>query len=193
MKKHIGLPAVILGILCLCGCDKFFSDMKLTEPAEEWIALTYDVPVKQGYYLSNNDDSYIVIENNRLTVVGVDWESHYREIYPRQENQTESEYEEEVSQEIQFIYTNLYVNQPYISVRYVNRSERFPNPYLILVTNTTEETLSKTTLGSGFGYSVGVFEMPDENTIRCGVIDGPYNYVYCGTSLPESVQTQTSD
>lgn len=194
MKKHTILLTVILGISCLCGCSKLLGDFgRIDEVPEPTYEIVDYSEVKEGYYLStNNDGSYVIIENNTLNFAGIDWYARYSEREPRREYQTESEYEELASIEIQYWYINRFVNQPFIPIRYINMPEMpegIQLPYLELITNASEETVREHLNDGSFGYSSCWITMPNENTIVYDI----YTYVYCGTSLPESVQTQTSD
>ena len=186
MKKHISLLAVMLGISCLCGCSKLLGDFgKLDEMPEPSYEIVDYSEVKDGYYLStDNDGSYVVIENNTLNFAGIDWYARYNEREPRREYQTESEYEEQASIDIQHWYIDCFVNQPFTPVRHINPPEGSHYPYLELITNVSEETVREKLNDPdvNFSYNSCWITMPDENTIKYDI----YTYIYCGTSLPES-------
>lgn len=188
MKRHIGLLAAILGISCLCGCDKTWGVGKLDDHTTEMrLEIDYNA-VKDGYYLSDSGDgSYYFINEGKFSLVGYDWEQTFRERNPRSEYSdiTDSEYEEKVCEYVEF-FTEDYTNKPFIPVKRVNYPEGFA-PVMLGINSSLEEIESMIQGGSGFAMEC--ISMKDENTIG---ISPPF-YVYCGTSLPENVQTQTSD
>ena len=81
MKKLSAL-AGILGIITLTGCTvasaaddgKRKGDISVTE-----------VDIKDGYYLSDNDDSYIHIEDGKIELCGYDIEGKAKEVYEKTE------------------------------------------------------------------------------------------------------------
>ena len=180
MKLRSKLIIAVLWISCLCGCGTFGIgklDDLTTEPRLE---IDYSI-IKDGYYLSNSDDgSYYLIKDGKLSHVGFDFEKYYRETYPRGD-ETVSEYEERVSVWVEENIRDR-TDKPFTPVKYVNYPEG--TPYAVLVTDPPPEEITS----NGFGGLSGV-AMKDENTIGT---EPPF-YVYCGTSLPENLQTQTSD
>ncbi len=68
MKKLLAL-AGILGIIALTGCTVAKADGE-----EKGDTLVVDVDLKDGYYLSDNDDSYIHIDNGMIELCGYDIE-----------------------------------------------------------------------------------------------------------------------
>lgn len=180
MKKHKALLAVILGISCLCGCSNLLGDFgRIDEVPEPDFRIVDYSKVKEGYYLSDSGDgSYYLIKDGKLTHANFDWEKYYRETYPRGD-ETVSEYEESVREYVEF-YTNDKINKPFTPVEYDSL-----DIYVKLVTNPSPEDIAS----NGFDGGATGPHMRDENTIGT---EPPY-YIYCGTSLPESVQTQTPD
>ncbi len=81
MKKLLAL-AGILGILAMTGCtvasaaddEKQKGDISVTE-----------VDLKDGYYLSDNDDSYIHIEDGKIELCGYDIEGKEKENWEKTE------------------------------------------------------------------------------------------------------------
>ena len=179
MKKHKTLLAVILGISCLCSC----SEGKIDEvPTPQYQILDYDT-VKEGYYLSDSGDgSYYLIKDGKITFAGYDWERGFRKRNPRNEHSdmTDSEYEEFVSEYVEAdIREN--TDRPFAPIRAINPSESYPP--IRLVTNPSPEGI-ESWIQSG-RFSMEFISMKDENTIGT---EPPF-YVYCGTSRPESEQT----
>jgi len=72
MKKLFAL-AGLLGIIALTGCTVASADGK--KPGEISVV---DVDVKEGYYLSNNDDSYIHVEDGKIELCDYDIEEKAR-------------------------------------------------------------------------------------------------------------------
>lgn len=70
MKKLLALAGV-LGILTLTGCTVASADADGEEKGD--IVIT-EVDLQDGYYLSDNDDSYIHIEDNMIELCGFDIE-----------------------------------------------------------------------------------------------------------------------
>lgn len=182
MEKHTKLLAIILGISCLCGCNKDFGVGKLNDATTEMrMEIDYNA-VKDGYYLSDSGDgSYYLIKDGKYSLVGYDWEKEFRERNPRNEHSdmTDSEYEEYVGECVEDDIKN-HTNKPFTPVKYEGL-----DIYVKLVTEPSPEDIAS----NGFNGTVIDPHMKDENTIG---MEPPF-YVYCGTSLPESIQTQPSD
>lgn len=174
MKYRSKLIAVILGISCLCGCNKELGVGKLndvtTEMREE---IDYNA-VKDGFYISEPwDGSYYLIKDRKYTLIGRDFDKQARELNPYSEHSdmTDSEYDEYISGIVRDDIL-MYVDVSFVPVMYYNYPDYWPP--ITLSTSTEEEILN----GKN---SIGIL-MKDENTIGT---EPPY-YVYCGTSLPES-------
>lgn len=187
MKKHAKLLAIILGMSCLCGCSVLFKGYeKLDNPNESdpHVEVISYSDIKEGCYLSDSGDgSYYFIKDGKYTFLNYDWEKYYRETYP-QGDMGASEYEENVREYVEAcIEAN--TNKPFTPVRTVNYPASYPP--IRLVTNPSPEDIESALQSSVF--SMEFISMKDENTIGT---EPPY-YIYCGTSLPENVQTQTSD
>lgn len=75
MKKLLAL-AGILGIIALTGCATASADGK-----EQGEISVIEVDLKDGYYLSDNDDSYIHIEDGMIELVGYDIAEKAKNIY----------------------------------------------------------------------------------------------------------------
>lgn len=78
MKKIIAL-AGILGILAMTGCAVASADDGKTKGDIKVV----EVDLKDGYYLSDNDDSYIHIEDGKIELCGYDIEGKAKEVYEK--------------------------------------------------------------------------------------------------------------
>lgn len=81
MKKLLAI-AGIFGIIALTGCTAASADGK--KPGEISVV---DVEVKEGYYLSNNDDSYIHVEDGKIELCGYDIVGKAKENYEKAEGE----------------------------------------------------------------------------------------------------------
>lgn len=183
MNNHIKLLAVILGISCLCGCNNELGVGNLNDlTTEPHLEIADYSEIKEGYYLSDSGDgSYYIIKDGKFSLINYDWEKAVRE-RNQQGNMTSSEYEEYTSEEVREA-IEMYVNKSFIPVKYCNYSTSYP--YMMLVSNIKGEEILEDNSNKRGIYLI------DENTI--GLPYEPPFYVYCGTSLPDNVQTQTSD
>lgn len=177
MKTQAKLAGIIFGISCLCGCSAIFGDdAKLDEVPEPDFRIVDYSKVKEGYYLSDSGDgSYYLIKNGEFSLVGYDWEKDFREHNPHSEHSdmTVSEYEEYVSECVEEDIRN-HTDKPFTPVEY-----DLLDIYVKLVTSPSPEDIAS----NGFSGSAIGPHMRDENTIGT---EPPF-YIYCGTSLPESV------
>lgn len=80
MKKLLAL-AGILGIITLTGCTAASADEE-KKPGDVSIV---EVDLKDGYYLSDKDDSYIHIEDGKIELCGYDIEGKAKESYEKTE------------------------------------------------------------------------------------------------------------
>jgi len=81
MKKLIAL-AGLLGIIALTGCTAASADGK-----EQGEISIVEVDLKDGYYLSNNDDSYIHVEDGKIELCGYDIVGKAKENYEKAEGE----------------------------------------------------------------------------------------------------------
>lgn len=190
MRKHPFLFSIILSVSMFGGCtqtckNEFKLDTINYETTKWTEKLDYS-EIKDGYYITDQDSSYFVIKDKTYNLVGIDWEAYCRANISKDGLEIgTSEYEELISEAVAG-FNDVYSNKTFVPIRYYEDNGISTDSHIILVTNMPAEEINS---GSIAGFR-GI-EMKDENTI--------YNdtnnllYTYCGTSLPESIQTQTSD
>lgn len=173
MKNTIKIFAFLTGAAMLSGCVS--AQANLPEPHLEIAEMS---EVREGYYLSANDDSYFVVEDGTVQLVDFDWEKYFREDddLPEGIEKGTPEFEAYVDGAVK-ANSQRGEKRKFTPVKKVGFNGDFDKPSIILVTNIPPEELSL----DGSEIVLTGISMPDENTL----INVDVSYTYCGTTLPE--------
>lgn len=127
MKKILAL-AGILGILTFTGCTVASA---AGDGAEKGDVVKTEVDLQDGYYLSDNDDSYIHIEDGMIELCGYDIEGKERESWEKTEEPKVSL--DEWIDNAKEVFEPLFAWKEYTPVRFVQMGENNEDLILLVV------------------------------------------------------------